>query len=73
MVGSLAFETRSTKSETDSPPKGSIRKEGPADWELPAGFPDPDAPVRGMHRGKLAFLLRGDERKLRAISAVGGL
>ncbi|WP_141588499.1 tRNA pseudouridine(55) synthase TruB [Myxococcus sp. AB056] len=30
----------------------------PADWALPPGFPDPEAPIRGFHQGRLAFLLR---------------
>jgi tRNA pseudouridine55 synthase len=28
------------------------------DWKAPVGFPDPGAPLRGSHRGRLAFLLR---------------
>jgi tRNA pseudouridine55 synthase len=36
-------------------PIGEIR---PAAWPLPAGFPDPDAPVRGLHEGRLVALLR---------------
>ena len=27
-------------------------------WPLPAGFPDPQAPVRGLHQGRLVALLR---------------
>uniref|UniRef100_UPI001F07E780 tRNA pseudouridine(55) synthase TruB n=1 Tax=Myxococcus vastator TaxID=2709664 RepID=UPI001F07E780 len=30
----------------------------PPDWKLPPGFPDPEAPVRGFHQGRLTFLLR---------------
>ncbi len=30
---------------------------GPS-WPLPAGFPDPQAPVRGLHQGRLVALLR---------------
>jgi tRNA pseudouridine55 synthase len=37
----------------------------PPDWPLPAGFPDPQAPVRGFHLGRLAFLLRQEEGRLR--------
>jgi tRNA pseudouridine55 synthase len=45
---------------------------GPPDWAPPAGFPDPQAPVRGMHLGKLAFLLRADsEARLAVLSALG--
>jgi tRNA pseudouridine55 synthase len=30
----------------------------PVDWRPPPGFPDPEAPVRGFHQGRLTFLLR---------------
>jgi tRNA pseudouridine55 synthase len=30
---------------------------GPS-WPLPAGFPDPQAPVRGLQQGRLVALLR---------------
>lgn len=33
-------------------------------WELPAGFPDPAAPVLGIHLGKVAMLLREVEGRL---------
>jgi len=33
----------------------------PPDWTPPAGFPDPATPVRGMHLGKLVFLLEARE------------
>lgn len=36
----------------------------PPDWTLPDGFPDPDAPIRGFHLGRLAFLLRENEGRL---------
>jgi tRNA pseudouridine55 synthase len=43
-------------------------------WRVPAGFPDPETPVRGFHRGKLAFLMRQEGAQLRAITALlGGL
>lgn len=42
------------------------------DWNLPAGFPDPAASVRGFHLGKLAFLLRPADGQLRALSAFPG-
>ncbi|RKG85161.1 tRNA pseudouridine(55) synthase TruB [Corallococcus terminator] len=29
----------------------------PPEWRLPPGFPDPQAPVRGFHQGRLTFLL----------------
>jgi tRNA pseudouridine55 synthase len=28
---------------------------------MPAGFPDPDPPVRGLHQGRLVALLREKE------------
>ena len=36
----------------------------PPDWRLPPGFPDPEAPVRGFHQGRLTFLLREREGAL---------
>lgn len=42
---------------------------GPAGWMLPAGFPDPHAPVRAFHQSRLAFLLRADNDRLRALAA----
>ncbi len=36
-------------------PPGTVQ---PPDWKLPPGFPDPEAPVRGFHQGRLTFLLR---------------
>jgi tRNA pseudouridine55 synthase len=33
-------------------------------WAMPAGFPDPDAPVRGLHQGRLVALLREKEGAL---------
>jgi len=43
-------------------PTGTL---APPDWPLPAGFPDPQAPLRGFHLGRLAFLLRQDGGRLR--------
>lgn len=42
-------------------PMGTVR--GP-DWQLPAGFPDPQPPVRGLHQGRLVALLREKEGAL---------
>jgi len=39
-------------------PLGTIR---PGSWAMPAGFPDPDPPVRGLHQGRLVALLREKE------------
>jgi tRNA pseudouridine55 synthase len=36
-------------------PLGELR---PGSWLLPEGFPDPGAPVRGLHGGRLVALLR---------------
>jgi tRNA pseudouridine55 synthase len=36
----------------------------PPDWSPPPGFPDPAAPIRGMHLGKLVFLLEPREEGL---------
>jgi tRNA pseudouridine55 synthase len=45
------------------------------DWRVPNGFADPEAPVRGFHRGKLVFLLREEDARLRALTELprGGL
>jgi tRNA pseudouridine55 synthase len=42
------------------------------DWSPPAGFPDPQAPVRGMHREKLAFLLTPREEGLAKLAEFPG-
>ena len=34
------------------------------DWSLPAGFPDPPPPVRGLYQGQLVALLREKEGAL---------
>ena len=36
-------------------------------WTLPPGFPDPDAPVRGFHFERFAFILRHEGEQLRAL------
>jgi tRNA pseudouridine55 synthase len=41
------------------------------DCRLPEGFPDPQAPVRGFHLGRLVFLLRREGESLRVLSALG--
>jgi tRNA pseudouridine55 synthase len=43
-------------------PVGEVR---PPDWRLPEGFPDPEAPVRAMQRGRLVALLREQDGGLR--------
>lgn len=42
----------------------------PPDWQLPVGFPDPQAPVRGFHQGKFCCLLTIAENRLRLLSAL---
>ena len=43
-------------------------------WRVPEGFPDPGAPVRGFHRGKLVFLLQCADATLRPrTTLLGGL
>ena len=44
----------------------------PPDWPVPPGFPDPGAPVRGFHLGRLAFLLRTDGDRLGVVTAFRG-
>lgn len=44
----------------------------PPDWPLPAGFPDPNAPIRGLHLGRLVFLLRPKDARLSMQTALGG-
>lgn len=49
------------------------RIEAPA-WQLPEGFPDPAAPIRGLHEGKLVALLKEADGGLRtAANLRGGL
>jgi tRNA pseudouridine55 synthase len=41
------------------------------EWALPSGFPEPEAPVRGFHLGRLLFLLQRDGDGMRVLSALG--
>ena len=41
-------------------------------WNLPAGFPDPFAPIRGMHEGKLVAQLREVDGGLRTFANLRG-
>jgi tRNA pseudouridine55 synthase len=47
----------------------------PPEWEVPAGFPDPEGPVRGLAGGRLVALLRkdGDGRLAPFANLRGGL
>jgi tRNA pseudouridine55 synthase len=42
------------------------------EWRVPEGFPDPGAPVRGFHLGKLVYLLREEEGRLRGVTVLPG-
>jgi tRNA pseudouridine55 synthase len=46
-------------------PLGEVR---PPEWRLPEGFPDPEAPVRAIQRGRLVALLREEEGRLRTVT-----
>lgn len=48
------LEVGELRRERSIPLSGTL----PPDWRLPPGFPDPEAPVRGFHQGRLTFLLR---------------
>ena len=50
-------------------PMGVI--EAPA-WQLPAGFPDPSAPIRALHEGRLVALLREQDGALRTFANLRG-
>ena len=50
-------------------PVGETR---PATWALPEGFPDPGAPLRALHGGRLVALLRPAEEGLRTIANLRG-
>ena len=41
-------------------------------WPLPPGFPDPEAPIRGLHDGRLVALLKPTEAGLRTIANLRG-
>jgi tRNA pseudouridine55 synthase len=40
----------------------------PPDWLMPAGFPDPEAPIRGIHLDKFRFLLAPADGQLRMVA-----
>jgi tRNA pseudouridine55 synthase len=44
----------------------------PAAWPLPEGFPDPGAPVRALHQGRLVALLRPAEDGWRTFANLRG-
>jgi tRNA pseudouridine55 synthase len=44
----------------------------PPEWALPDGFPDPAAPIRGLHRGRLVFLLKAADDRLHGLTAFRG-
>jgi len=52
-------------------PLGSVQ---PPSWPLPAGFPEPESPLRALHHGRLVALLREKEGQLwTAANLRGGL
>jgi tRNA pseudouridine55 synthase len=44
----------------------------PPGWSVPAGFPEPDGPVRALFRGRLVALLRGAEGRLAPFANLRG-
>jgi len=44
----------------------------PPDWPLPRGYPDPEAPVRGFHQGRLLALLRARGDALHGVMELRG-
>lgn len=50
-------------------PEGAVL---PADWALPEGFPDPAAPIRALHAGRLVALLRPAGDGLRTFANLRG-
>ena len=44
----------------------------PPTWTLPEGFPDPGAPLRALHQGRLEALLRTTEEGLRTFANLRG-
>ena len=44
----------------------------PATWALPEGFPDPGAPIRALHQGRLVALLKPTEDGLRTFANLRG-
>lgn len=49
-----------------------IGQVGPGSWALPAGFPDPGAPLRALHDGRLVALLRAEDGSLRTTANLRG-
>jgi tRNA pseudouridine55 synthase len=50
-------------------PRGDLR---PPDWNVPVGFPEPQALIRAFHRDRLSFLLKAQDDRLEAINAFRG-
>jgi tRNA pseudouridine55 synthase len=44
----------------------------PPDWELPAGFPEAAAPIRGFHLEKFCFVLKAEGEQLKMIAPLRG-
>lgn len=49
-----------------------VGEASPAAWALPEGFPDPGAPLRGMHGDRMVALLRPAEDGLRTFANLRG-
>jgi tRNA pseudouridine55 synthase len=49
-----------------------IGESHPATWAMPEGFPDPGAPLRAMHDGRMVALLRPSEEGLRTFANLRG-
>jgi tRNA pseudouridine55 synthase len=50
-------------------PRGAFEESA---WTLPGGFPDPAAPLRALHDGKLVALLKEDGDQLRTFANLRG-
>ena len=45
----------------------------PPDWPVPEHFPPPQPPIRGMHLGKFAFLLKQEGEQLAVLASLRGM
>jgi tRNA pseudouridine55 synthase len=49
-----------------------VGEAGQATWAMPGGFPDPGAPLRALHNGRLVALLKASEDGLRTFANLRG-
>jgi tRNA pseudouridine55 synthase len=49
-----------------------VGRSAPATWVVPDGFPDPGAPLRALHDGRLVALLKPAEDGLRTFANLRG-